>query len=72
MCGSAPPAPKVAPLPPAPVPKASPAAEQVKIAKRQQDKQTRNLKGGASTRLTGPQGLMTAVNTGTSTLLGTG
>ena len=53
MCGSAPPAPKVAPLPPAPVPKASPAAEQVKIAKRQ-------------------QGLMTAVNTGTSTLLGTG
>jgi hypothetical protein len=71
MCGSAPPAPKVQPLPPEPAPKAKQSSEQVKMAKRQQETQQRNLKGSASTNLTGPQGLMAPVNTGTSILLGT-
>ena len=67
MCGSSP-APRVQPLPPEPVAKASPASEEVKIAKRQADKQQRNLQGYKSTQLTGPQGLMAPVNTGTSLL----
>ena len=69
MC-SAPSPPKLAPLPPEPAPKASPASEQVKMAKRQTDKQIRNLQGSRSTNLTGPQGLMAPVNTGTASLLG--
>jgi hypothetical protein len=67
MCGSSP-SPQVQALPPEPAAKASPAAEQVKTAKRQADKQQRNLQGYKATQLTGPQGLMAPVNTGTSLL----
>jgi hypothetical protein len=67
MCGASPP--KVEPLPPPPAPKASPASEQVKTAKRQQDTIQRNLKGSKSTQLTGPNGLMAPINTGSPSLL---
>lgn len=67
-----PPPPPPPELPPLPEPVEAPkrADEDVRRAREKDNRNKRNLRGDASTKVTGPRGIMAPVSTGSSTLLG--